>query len=157
MTSKHITVLGIGNLLYSDEGVGVQVLPQIEKRLARLPVDIVEGSTDGMRLLSVIEESDYLVIIDAMNAGMKPGTIVRIEGEEIPSYFGVKMSIHQLGFQEVLFAARLLEQLPKQMVMYGVQPDSLEFGLELSPIVQGTLPRLAACVEEEVQQWLKNS
>jgi hydrogenase maturation protease len=153
-SKRKITVLGIGNLLYSDEGVGIHILPLLEERLSHYEnVEVIEGSTDGMRLLGTIEETDYLIVVDAVNAGKDAGTIVTLVDDEIPAYFGVKMSIHQLGFQEVLSAAKILETCPKHMILFGVQPASLELGLQLSPIVQAQLPQLAEKVVQQVKKW----
>ncbi|CUA80618.1 HyaD/HybD family hydrogenase maturation endopeptidase [Anoxybacillus suryakundensis] len=154
MKNKKITVLGIGNLLYSDEGVGVHILPLLEEKLAKYDdVEVIEGSTDGMRLLGTIEETEYLAIVDAVNAGKEAGTIITLVDDEIPAYFGIKMSIHQLGFQEVLSAAKLRQTYPKQMVLFGIQPASLSLGLELSPIVQAQLPHVVEQVVHQVEKW----
>ncbi|NOU93249.1 hydrogenase maturation protease [Paenibacillus sp. LMG 31456] len=150
-----ITILGIGNTLYSDEGVGVQVLPLLHERL--LPfgnIEIIEGATDGIRLLGPVEDTDHLLIIDAMNGGQVPGTIYSVKNEAIPAYYGVKMSVHQVGFQEVLFAARIRERLPSHMVMFGVQPASLDFGVGLSSIVESSLGELTDRIEAQVLDWM---
>ncbi|KFZ42913.1 HyaD/HybD family hydrogenase maturation endopeptidase [Anoxybacillus flavithermus] len=158
MRNKKITVLGIGNLLYSDEGVGIHILPLLEKQLAKYDnVEVIEGSTDGMRLLGTIEETEYLAIVDAVNAGKEAGTMITLVDDEIPAYFGIKMSIHQLGFQEVLSAAKLRQTCPKQMVLFGIQPASLSLGLELSPIVQAQLPRVVEQVVHQVEKWCHTS
>lgn len=154
LKSKQIKIIGIGNTLYSDEGVGVHIIPYLEEALAEYPdIEIVEGATDGMKLLEPVEEADYLIIIDAINAQRPGGELITIRNEELPQYFGIKMSIHQVGFQEVLFAARLQERLPEEMVMFGIQPASLELGVELSEIVKQNLPKLVANVIEQVQYW----
>ncbi|WLR52939.1 HyaD/HybD family hydrogenase maturation endopeptidase [Bacillus tianshenii] len=151
---KKITVLGIGNTLYTDEGIGVHVLPQLEKALNEFEdIEIIEGATDGIRLLEPVEDTDLLLIIDAINAGKEPGTLIVLRDDEIPSYFGIKMSIHQLGFQEVLHAARFRERLPEQMIMFGVQPDSLDFGIGLSEAVEEQIPALISSIKTQIQQW----
>ncbi|AGK54582.1 HyaD/HybD family hydrogenase maturation endopeptidase [Bacillus sp. 1NLA3E] len=155
---KKITILGIGNTLFSDEGVGIHVLPLLEKMFKDdSAIEIVEGSTDGMKLLGPVEDAEYLLIIDAINAGKQGGTIISIEGNEIPAYFGIKMSIHQSGFQEVLFAAKFRERYPKHIVMVGMQPSSLELGVELSDVNKGKLTDLAKVVEHQVRQWREAS
>lgn len=154
--TKKMTVLGIGNTLYSDEGVGVHILPMLRemfKEYKEESLEIIEGATDGMRLLGPVEDTDYLIIIDAINAGKEPGTIITVKNNDIPAYFGVKMSIHQVGFQEVLFAARIRERLPRQMIMFGIQPESLELGVELTNTVQSKLIELAAMIKEQVEVW----
>lgn len=151
---KQIKIIGIGNTLYSDEGVGVHLLPFLEEALSKYShVEIIEGATDGMKLLEPVEEADYLIIIDAINAGRQGGELITIRNDEIPRYFGIKMSVHQVGFQEVLFAANLQERLPEEMVMFGIQPESLELGVELSDIVKAKLPELVAKVVEQVHGW----
>ena len=149
-----ITILGIGNTLFSDEGVGIHLLPILEERLKDYKnVEIIEGLTDGMRLLGPVEDAENLIIIDAINAGKEGGTIITLDGDEIPAYFGIKMSIHQLGFQEVLLAAKMRERYPKQIMMFGMQPTSLELGIELTETNRGKLDELAHAVIEQVNRW----
>ena len=151
---SKITILGIGNTLFSDEGVGIHLLPLLEEALKEVDqVEIIEGLTDGMRLLGPVEEAENLIIIDAINAGKEGGTIISLVGEEIPAYFGIKMSIHQLGFQEVLLAAKMRERYPKQIVMFGMQPTSLELGVELTETNRQKLGELANAVIEQVHNW----
>lgn len=151
-----VTVLGIGNTIFRDEGAGVLVLPLLEEALAELGgrVEIIEGATDGLRLLGPIEDTDRLVIVDAMNGGGRPGQIYRVERDDIPAYYGLKMSVHQLGFHEVLMAAKIRERLPERMAMFGVQPQSLEFGVGLSASVEAVLPELAGQVAALVREWV---
>ncbi|MEQ6376045.1 HyaD/HybD family hydrogenase maturation endopeptidase [Bacillaceae bacterium S4-13-56] len=151
---KPITILGIGNTLYSDEGVGVHLLPLLEKELnSSERIHFVYGDTDSLRLLEDIESTDYLIILDAINGGKKPGTIYFMEGDEIPKYIGVKMSIHQIGFQEVLSVAKIRERLPQNMVMIGIQPASLELGVDVSDTIKKKMPQLVHVVSEQVEKW----
>lgn len=151
---KKITILGIGNTLFSDEGVGVHVLPLLEEIYAGDPtIEIIEGSTDGIKLLGPVEDAEYLIVIDAINAGKPAGTLITLEDEQIPAYFGIKMSIHQMGFQEVLLAAKLRERYPKHIIMFGMQPSSLELGVQLTEVNQEKLPDLANLVKNQINQW----
>ena len=151
---KRITILGIGNTLFSDEGVGIHLLPLLEEALKEDEnIEIIEGLTDGMKLLGPVEDAENLIIIDAINSGKEGGTIIKLEGDEIPAYFGIKMSIHQLGFQEVLFAAKMRERYPKQIVMYGMQPTSLQLGIGLTETNQSMLNELANVVLDQVKLW----
>ncbi|MGJ7921812.1 HyaD/HybD family hydrogenase maturation endopeptidase [Neobacillus sp. LXY-4] len=155
---NKITILGIGNSIFTDEGVGIHILPLLEERFAGDPeIEIIEGSTDGMKLLGPVEDTDHLIVIDAINAGKPGGTIISLIGNEIPAYFGIKMSIHQLGFQEVLFAAKLREKYPKNIAMLGMQPSSLELGVQLTEVNQAMLPDLAEAVVRQVQLWRQAS
>jgi hydrogenase maturation protease len=152
--NNKITILGIGNTLFTDEGVGIHLLPILQEKFKNdLDIEIIEGLTDGMKLLGPVEDSENLIIIDAINAGKDPGTIISLQGDEIPAYFGVKMSIHQMGFQEVLLAAKLRERYPKRIAMFGVQPASLELGVQLTKTISEKLPGLAAAVINQVDDW----
>jgi hydrogenase maturation protease len=156
--NKKITILGIGNTLFSDEGVGIHLLPILEEALKDYEnIEIIEGLTDGMKLLGPVEDAENLIIIDAINAGKEGGTIIALEGDEIPAYFGIKMSIHQLGFQEVLLAAKMRERYPEQIVMFGMQPSSLQMGIELSEKNQEKLGDLAQVVMDQVNRWREAS
>jgi hydrogenase maturation protease len=153
-----ITILGIGNTLFSDEGVGIHLLPNLEEALKDFEnVEIIEGLTDGMRLLGPVEDAENLIIIDAINAGKEGGTIITLNGDEIPGYFGIKMSIHQLGFQEVLLAAKMRDHYPKQIIMFGMQPTSLELGIELTETNRSKLDELAQIVINQVNRWSEPS
>jgi hydrogenase maturation protease len=151
---KPVTVLGIGNILYSDEGLGVHVLPALRKALnGRKQVEIIEGATDGLRLLGPVEEAEYLIVIDAIHAEEEPGTIIVLKGGEIPAYFSRKLSIHQIGFQEVLQAAKWRGKWPKEVMLFGIQPASLAFGIGLSEEVKQAVPALIDAVVEQIDRW----
>ena len=157
MTEKNrnqITILGIGNTLYTDEGLGVHALAALQEKYGMdQQVQLVDGSTDGMSLLGPVEDTDYLIVIDAINAGKEGGHIIELHGNDIPAYYGIKMSIHQLGFQEVLLASKLREKYPKNIVMIGMQPTSLELGIGLSETNEAQLPQLLKLVEQQVNKW----
>ena len=157
MTQKNrnqITILGIGNTLYTDEGLGVHAIAALEKQYGQdAQVELIDGSTDGMSLLGPVEDTDYLIVIDAINAGKEGGTIIELHGNDIPAYYGIKMSIHQLGFQEVLLASKLREKYPKNIVMIGMQPTSLELAIGLSKTNEAQLPELIKRVEQQVNTW----
>lgn len=157
MTQKNrnqITILGIGNTLYTDEGLGVHAIEALEKQYGQdAQVELIDGSTDGMSLLGPVEDTDYLIVIDAINAGKEGGTIIELHGNDIPAYYGIKMSIHQLGFQEVLLASKLREKYPKNIVMIGMQPTSLELAIGLSETNEAQLPELIKRVEQQINTW----
>ena len=151
---SQITILGIGNTLYTDEGLGVHALYEMEKQFeSDSLVQLIDGSTDGMALLGPVEDTDYLIIIDAINAGKAGGEIIVLQNDEIPAYYGIKMSIRQLGFQGVLLAAKLRERFPKNIVMIGIQPTSLELGIGLSDKNAARVPELIEKVQQQVSAW----
>jgi len=147
-------VLGVGNLLLSDEAVGLRVAEQLVTGY-ELPdsVRVLDGGTLGLDLLYYLEGVENLLIVDAVEMGEEPGTLLRIEGDQVPSFLSVKMSPHQIGIPDMLFAARLKGIDPPNIVLWGVQPGSLEIGLELSPAVGAQVEALVEQAVEQLRQW----
>ena len=144
-------VLGVGNLLLTDEGIGIHAIQRIleEKRLPE-EIEIVDGGTAGLALLYYLEGVDRLVIIDAVETGQPPGTIVRLAGERIPAYMSLKVSPHEITLPDFLAAARLRDLYPKEVVVWGMQPQSLDVGVDLSPDIEARLGTLVNYVVNEV-------
>lgn len=154
MQKPPITVMGIGNLLYSDEGMGVHILPALREAFSgQADVEVIEGATDGMLLLAPVESTNFLLVIDAIQADKPPGEIICLEDEDIPKYMSLKMSIHQGGFQEVLALAKFRGRLPQYMFLCGIQPESLKLGMELTDVVKEQLPSLIQVVQDKVNEW----
>jgi hydrogenase maturation protease len=146
-----ILVLGVGNLLLSDEGVGVRALEEFERQFGTPEgVELLDGGTSGMELLYYIRDRDVLIIIDAITCGKPPGSIIRIEGERVPALFQKKISPHQLGLSDLMAAARLTDSLPAKVVLFGIEPKELGTGLEMSGEVGGALEELALLVALEL-------
>jgi hydrogenase maturation protease len=143
-------VLGAGNLLLSDEGAGLRVVEQLVTTYD-LPEEVMalDGGTLGLYLLHDLEGVDDLLIVDAVEMGEEPGTLLRMEGEELPSFPFLKMSPHQIGIPDMLFAARLRDIYPRHVVLWGIQPAYLDVGLELSPPVAAQIDVLVTKVLEQ--------
>lgn len=138
----RVLLLGIGNLLWADEGFGVRCIEAMAARYRFAPnVTLLDGGTQGLYLVDQVRTADVLVVFDAVDYGLPPGTLKRVEGDEVPQFLGAKkMSLHQTGFQEVLALADLLGDAPSQRVLIGVQPVELEdFGGSLRPAVKAAL------------------
>jgi hydrogenase maturation protease len=147
----NVLVLGAGNILLSDEGIGVRVIEALEDRYdVPESVEFLDGGTCGMDLLDVIAGRDHLIIVDAVDTGSPPGTLVRLRDGEIPAAFRTKSSPHQLGLQDVLALLRLLGTEPRHVTAIGVQPASLDLGLELSPTIAGRLEEMVEMVVDEL-------
>lgn len=145
-------ILGVGNLLLTDEGVGIHAVQRIfATRTLPDDVNVVDGGTAGLGLLYDLEGVDKLVIIDAVETGHSPGSIVRLSGDQIPSYMSLKLSPHEITLPDFLAAARLRDLYPKEVVVWGMQPASLEVGVELSPPLAARLDEL---IEHAVQEAL---
>lgn len=143
-------VLGVGNLLLTDEGLGIHAVQRLLETGA-LPADIeiVDGGTAGLNLLGYLEDVDQLVIIDAVETGGPPGTIMRFAGERIPAYIAMKLSPHEITLPDFLAAAKLRDIYPKEVVVWGMQPQSLDVGIDLSPDLEARLDTLLGKVVSE--------
>jgi hydrogenase maturation protease len=150
-----ILVLGIGNTVMSDDGVGPKVVQRLLKEY-QLPafVDVMDGGTLGLDILPRLEGVNRLLIVDALETGMSPGTCIRLTGDEIPFALETKISPHQMGLKDLLSVSHLMEgQLPEEMVLIGVQPESIEMDTELSPVVEAEMDKLLTLVIEELKGW----
>jgi hydrogenase maturation protease len=149
MPATHV-VLGLGNTLHSDDGIGPQALERLRND-PRLPehVALIEGGTLGLELLTYIWDCSYLLVLDAVDVGQPPGTLVRMSNEELQTLPG-KGSVHQLGVADLLVALRVLASRTPEVVLLGVQPAHTEWGTELSPAVAAVLPALVDAAVAEV-------
>ena len=150
-TMEHIVILGLGNILYGDEGFGVRAAERLYADW-EFPdhVEVVDGGTQGHTLLTFVEEADRLLILDAVDFGQAPGTLTQREDEDIPAWLcGRKISPHQNSFSEVLALAQLRGRLPAHMVLIGVHPAAMELGGALSPLADG---QVNAAVELTLRQ-----
>ena len=145
-------ILGVGNLLLSDEGVGVHVANKLMEMDLPAGVEVIEGGTDGFRLMNFVTEADRLIVVDAVKGGSPPGSIYRFDIKDAPSSpDAFKTSVHQIGILEVVHLSELIGQTPKTTVI-GVEPGSLEMGMELSPEVQEKIPKIIELILEEVKR-----
>lgn len=154
MVGERILVLGIGNILWADEGFGVRVLEMLHAAHA-FPdnVTLLDGGTQGLYLLPYLEEADGVVIVDAVDYGLAPGTIHILEDNQVPAVLASrKVSLHQTGFQEILGLLALRGRMPRRIVLVGVQPELLDdYGGGLTETVAAQIAPAA----ERVLQVLK--
>jgi hydrogenase maturation protease len=149
--SKRVLILGIGNVLWADEGFGVRCVEAMADTHALPPnVRLLDGGTQGLYLLPFLEEADALLVFDAIDYGLPPGTMKVIRGDEVPAFMGAKkMSLHQTGFQDVIATATLMGYRPAQMVLIGCQPVELEdYGGGLRPLVAARIPEALAIARD---------
>lgn len=151
--AKRKIILGIGNLLNRDEGVGVHAVRALQTKNALDGWEIVDGGTLGLNLLPLVEESSHLIVLDAIDRQQEPGTLIELARDEIPLFNAIKMSQHQLLFQEVLALAHVRGHLPAHLVLLGIQPADLDIGVELSPLVARALPQLLTRVAQIAGEW----
>jgi hydrogenase maturation protease len=155
-----ITILGIGNVLWADEGFGVRCVEALQQRwsfdeVSGEPVQLVDGGTQGLYLIQHVQSASKLLIFDAIDYGLAPGTLRLIENDEVPRFMGAKkMSLHQTGFQEVLMLAQLTEQFPAQVLLIGCQPEEIDdYGGSLRPLVKTALEDALALALDRLRAW----
>jgi len=151
--SERIIVLGVGNILLRDEGVGVKVVEELQSRYS-FPenVRLVDGGTQGLWLMSTLQEADCLIVVDAILGRGEPGTLYRLERDDLPKGLRAKQSAHDSDLVEALNLCTLLESGPKSVVVVGVEPENIQpFGLELTETVAAKVNELAEMVLEELR------
>ncbi len=149
-----ILVLGLGNTIMTDDGFGVRVVETLASRFRfHGDVSLLDGGTLGLDLLPHLEEIDKLLIIDALEMHAPPGEVFRLEGEDVPRAFASKLSVHQMGVQDLLAVSELMGHLPPELVVWGVQPECIEMGTQLTPSVAAAIEPVVAGVVGELRKW----
>lgn len=149
-------ILGIGNVLWADEGFGVRCVEALNERYQfSSSVCVMDGGTQGLFLLPWVSSARRLLIIDAIDFELEPGTLKLIVGDDVPSYMGVKkVSMHQAGFQEVLCSAQLAGEPPDEIALVGVQPELLnDYGGSLTATVKAQLDPALELVCDVLRSW----
>lgn len=151
-----LLVLGIGNVLWADEGFGVRAVEALQAGWTFAEhVRLVDGGTQGLYLLPLVQSATHLLILDAVDYGLPPGTLKRVADDEVPRFLGAKkMSLHQTGFQEVLMLAQMTDSFPKHVLLLGCQPEELEdYGGSLRPSVKTALAEALPLAIEQLAAW----
>ena len=151
---SRIALIGLGNILLRDEGVGVHAVEALKKNFD-FPeeVRLIDGGTLGLDLLPLIEGAEKILFVDAMDLKKDPGAIAVIEDQEIPSLLEPKLSLHHVGLSDLLFASRFMGNLPAKIVLVGMQPETMEIGLDLSPAVLQCFEELLRTVLGKLREW----
>jgi len=145
-----LLVLGLGNLLLGDDGVGSAAIALLLDRY-RPPVDarVLDGGTLGLSLLPYLDEAEAVLLVDAIRADAAPGSLVRLEGDQVAPAVATRLSPHQIGVSDLLDGARWLDRYPVRLVLLGIVPESMDLAVGLSPHVARSLPDLVERVVEE--------
>lgn len=152
-TEKHITVLGVGNILFADEGLGVHVVRRLMDGYEFSEnVSVEDGGVLGLELLGVMSETNHLIVIDTISRGSTPGTFHRMVGEEIPRRMRAKNSLHQVDFIEAFTCCQLLDKVPETVIL-GLEPLDIEtLSIELTPTIQDRVDFLVNEVLSELDR-----
>jgi len=147
---KKILILGIGNILLKDEGVGVRVAETMMKMELPPDVEVLEGGVKGLDLLDYIEGREKVVVVDAVKAGAPPGTLFRFTDKDLAKKKGIMRSAHGIDFSDVIAVANFLGSKPEEIIFLGVEPADLGAGMELSPDIEKMVPVLINLVMKEI-------
>ncbi len=153
MKSKRIVILGVGNILLKDEGVGVRVIEKLGEQY-RFPdnVKLVDGGTLGLQLLGTVADADCLIVVDAVRNEKPPGSLYRFESTDIPHRVAYKNSLHQVDLLEALAMSQVIGNTPETVIV-GVEPEDISpWGMELTPAVREKVPELMKLVLKELDR-----
>ena len=154
MEQITVTVLGVGNILLQDEGFGVRVIEEMTRRFSFPPhVQVLDGGTLGMELLRFLDGTEKLILVDAIAGGKPPGTLYQFYNDEVTAYFKEKVSAHELGIQDVLAVLEVLEQPISEMVVLGVQPESLAISLHLTDTLASQVHETIRLISKQLEAW----
>jgi hydrogenase maturation protease len=145
-----ILILGIGNILLKDEGVGVHVVNKLKEMPLPDNIEVLDGGTAGLDLVDFIAGRKKLVVIDAVNAGGKPGTIYRLTEENLDIKPKAIMSFHDIDFMDAIHMSETMGSKPKEIVVIGVEPKDMSDGVELSPEIEERIPRIIELLMNEL-------
>jgi hydrogenase maturation protease len=149
-------VLGIGNTLLTDEGVGVHVLQALESSLAHLPdVTLLDGGTLSFTLAGPIEEADALIVVDAANIQSRPGEWRLLEGDEMDTFLmsNRKSTVHEVGLTDLRAIAILAGHWPGKRAMLAIQPDVVDWGEYPTPAVAAAIPPACTAIRDLIRDW----
>jgi hydrogenase maturation protease len=146
-------VIGLGNPLMGDDGVGLVVLARLREEWDLPDVELVDGGTWGLSLVPVIEDAERLLLIDAIAAHREPGAVIQLSRARLPIYLARKLSPHQVDMRDALAVVELRDRMPNDIVAIGVQPDVVALGLELSAPVASQLDAIVRTVVKQLETW----
>ncbi len=147
-------ILGVGNILLQDEGIGVRIVEELQRRFAWPDdIELLDGGTAGISLLDTFVGKKQVLIIDAIRSDKPVGTVIKLENDAVPAFFSHHLTPHQLGISDILGALTLTDQRPEQLVLLGIVPKSLELTVSLSPELVDHLDAIIAQVVQQVTDW----
>jgi hydrogenase maturation protease len=151
---KKVALIGLGNILMRDEGIGVHAVEALRKRYCfSADFDLIDGGTLGLDLLPLLEGIEKILFLDALDLKKQPGTVAVLEDEEIPSFLRSVLSFHQVGLSDLLFASKLMGIKPSKVMLIGMQPEKVETGLALSETVLKNFEKYIQKILEKLREW----
>ncbi len=153
MRSKF-ALIGLGNILLRDEGVGVRAVEALRQRFEFSDdLTLLDGGTLGLDLLPFVEGRERVLFIDALDSGKDPGTILVLQDDQIPAHLAPSLSFHQVGLSDLLFALKFKGGMPAKAILVGIQPAVIETGLSLSSKLEGKMETLLSIILQKIGEW----
>jgi hydrogenase maturation protease len=154
-SNLEVVVLGLGNILMEDEGIGVHAVNHLEENYHFKPeIEIVDGGTSGLDLLPFFGTDKSILLIDAVNFDMAPGTVGVIEGDDILAQLDPKISLHHLGLSDLISISELTDRKAKKMTLLGIQPESMEnLDLEMTETIKGVFNKVVENALRILKEW----
>jgi len=153
---RDILILGIGNILLKDEGVGVHVVNKLKEMSLPEDVELLDGGTAGLDLVDFIANRKKVIVIDAVNTGEKPGTIYRLTEENLDVKPKAIMSFHEIDFLDAIHMSDVMGNKPAEVIVIGIEPKDMSDGIDLSPEIEERIPRIIEIVMEELKMEITN-
>ncbi len=154
MAKNKILFIGLGNILLRDDGVGVHVIRRLQEKYCLTPyVEVIDGGTMGLDLLPFFETADKVLIVDAVDFGIKPGHIGEIENDEIPNFVRSKFSVHQIGLSDLLSVLKMMDIRPSKICLIGIQPESIDAGLNMTDRISLKMDQVINMAIRKLEEW----
>ncbi|HDD36144.1 MAG: hydrogenase maturation protease [Archaeoglobaceae archaeon] len=152
---SKILVLGIGNILLRDEGIGIKVIEELKKLELPKNVELLDGATLGLSILNFLEKYDKVIVVDAVKGGNEPGTIYKFDLYEFIDDFNFPLTLSSMHDFDFIYAVKKIGRefykLPEKIIVIGVEPENIDLGLELSEKIKKVIPKVVKAVVEELK------
>ena len=150
LTIKDTIIIGIGNILLQDDGVGVHVIEQLENEKLPSTIELVDGGTSTLDTLGFFLDYKKVIVVDCLKAGLEPGTIYKIKPEDIKNYKKENLSIHDVQILDVVKMANMMDKYP-EVVIFGIEPEKISLNLEMTETMISKIPEIIFNIKKELQ------
>jgi len=150
LINKDTVIIGIGNILLQDDGVGVHVIKELENEKLPSTIELVDGGTSTLDMLGFFLDYKKVIVVDCLRAGLKPGTIYKIKPEDIKNYQKENLSIHDVQILDVVRMANMMDKYP-EVVIFGIEPEKIFLDLEMTEIMVSKIPEIISNIKKELE------
>lgn len=146
---EKLSVIGIGNILLRDDGIGIHIINELQKEKFKNNIDLIDGGTSTLDLLGYFVENDKIIIVDSLKGGHPPGTIYKITPEELGSYIKANSSLHDVQVLDIVKQANFMGHFPKVTII-GIEPEEIFYDMDLSETLNNEIPNIINIIKEEI-------